>query len=99
MVPCSVADPDPGSGAFLPPGLGSGIRNRFFTDPGSQTHIFDRLMTIFWVESSIILCKLAQNVIFVATKKVHMTTNFFHPSLLLLFLDPGSKIRDGQKSG
>ncbi len=42
----SVADPDPGSGAFLTPG--SGIRNRFFPDPGSripdpgsQDHIFD----------------------------------------------------------
>jgi hypothetical protein len=23
-----------------------------------------------------------------------MTTNFFHPSILLLFLDPGSEIRD-----
>jgi hypothetical protein len=33
---CSVADPDPGSGigCFLTPG--SGIRNRFFPDPGSQ---------------------------------------------------------------
>ncbi len=30
---------------------------------------------------------------FVATKK-GMTTNFFHPSLLLLFLDPGPEIRD-----
>jgi hypothetical protein len=30
----SVADPDPGSGTFLPPG--SGIRNRFFPDPGSR---------------------------------------------------------------
>ncbi len=48
----SVADPDPGSGAFLTPG--SGIRNRFFPDPGSQTHIFENLLTIFWVESSII---------------------------------------------
>ncbi len=28
----SAADPYPGSGAFLTPG--SGIRNRFFTDPG-----------------------------------------------------------------
>ncbi len=28
-----------------------------------------------------------------ATKK-GMTTNFFHPSLLLLFLDPASGIRD-----
>ncbi len=30
----SVADPYPGSGAFLTPG--SGIRNRFFPDPGSR---------------------------------------------------------------
>ncbi len=30
----SVADPDPGAGAFLTPG--SGIRNRFFQDPGSR---------------------------------------------------------------
>jgi hypothetical protein len=29
-----VADPDPGSGAFLTPG--SGILNRFFPDPGSR---------------------------------------------------------------
>ncbi len=43
-VPISVADP--GSGAFLTPG--SGIRNRFFldpgsrfSDPGSQTHILE----------------------------------------------------------
>ncbi len=28
----------PGSGTFLTPG--SGIQNRFFSDPGSQTHIF-----------------------------------------------------------
>jgi hypothetical protein len=49
----SVADPDPGSGAFLTPG--SGIRNRFFPDPGSQTHTFESLVTIFWAKSSIIL--------------------------------------------
>ncbi len=30
----SVADPDPGSGAFLTPG--SGIRNGFFPNPGSR---------------------------------------------------------------
>jgi hypothetical protein len=41
----SVADPDPGSGAFLTPGFG--IRNRFFPDPGSQTHFFESLVTIF----------------------------------------------------
>jgi hypothetical protein len=34
IVPVIVADPDPGSGAFLTPG--SGIRNRFFPDPGSR---------------------------------------------------------------
>jgi hypothetical protein len=36
---------DPGSGVFLTPG--SGIRNRFFPDPGSQTLIFESLVTIF----------------------------------------------------
>ncbi len=59
------------------------IRNRFFPDPGSQTHIVESLLTIFWVKSPIILCKLGQIfflhqfknkiifnfVIFVATKK------------------------------
>ncbi len=34
-----------GPGAFLT--SGSWIRNRFFPDPGSQTHIFVSLMTIF----------------------------------------------------
>jgi hypothetical protein len=37
----SVAHPDPGSDAFLTLGPGSGIRNRFFPHPGSQTHIFE----------------------------------------------------------
>ncbi len=31
-----------------------------------------------------------------ATKK-GLTINFFHPSLLLLFLDPGSEIRDPER--
>jgi hypothetical protein len=40
MAVISVADPDPGSGAFLTldPDPGSGIG--FFPDPGSQPHIF-----------------------------------------------------------
>jgi hypothetical protein len=49
----SVADPDPGSGAFLTPG--SGIRNGFFpdpvsriSDPGSQEHILKSFLTIFF---------------------------------------------------
>jgi hypothetical protein len=37
-------------------------------------------------------------VIFVATKKGR-TTNFFHPSLLLLFLDPRSGIDKNQDPG
>jgi hypothetical protein len=50
----SVADSNPGSSAFLTPG--SGIRNRIFGIPdpgpripdlGSQTHIFESLVTIF----------------------------------------------------
>ncbi len=32
----SVADPDPGSSAFLTPG--SGIRKRFYPDPGSRIY-------------------------------------------------------------
>jgi hypothetical protein len=36
IVALSVADPNPGSSAFLTPGPGSGIRNRFFPDPGSR---------------------------------------------------------------
>jgi hypothetical protein len=47
----SVADPE--SAAFLTPG--SRIRNRLFADPGSQTHIFESLVIIFWVKSYIIL--------------------------------------------
>ncbi len=35
---------------------------------------------------------------FVATKN-GMTTNFFHPSLLLLFLDPGSGMGKNQDPG
>jgi hypothetical protein len=43
LLSYSVADP--GSGAFLTPGSGS--RNRFFPDPGFQTHILESLVTIF----------------------------------------------------
>jgi hypothetical protein len=32
IVSGSVADPDPGSGAFLPPGSGIRIRDEFFPD-------------------------------------------------------------------
>ncbi len=83
-----IRDPEP----FSPR---SGIRDRFFPDPGSRTHIFGSLVTIFWIKSSIIIWKLAQiyffisskikiifNLVkFVATKK-GMTSNFFFIPLL-----------------
>jgi hypothetical protein len=64
----SVADPGswiwvPGGGgdvAFSPLDPGSGIGFFRMSDPGSQTHTFESLMTMIWAESSIILCKLAQ---------------------------------------
>ncbi len=61
---------DLGSGAFLTPG--SRIRNRFFPDLGSQTHIFESSVTIVWVINSIILQKLAQ-IFFITSAKL---TNF-----------------------
>jgi hypothetical protein len=48
----SVADPDPGSGAFLTPG--SGVGKKSDPDPASRSgmnnpdHISERLETIFW---------------------------------------------------
>jgi hypothetical protein len=111
----SVADP--GSGALLTPG--SGIWNKFFPDPGSQisdprsqTHIFEGLVTIFWVKTSIILGKLGQIFFFSLSKikkifsfvkflatKNGLTKKFFHPCLLLLFLDPGSGMGKNQDPG
>jgi hypothetical protein len=53
MIRSSVADPDPGLGAFMTLYSGSGIG--FFPDPASQTHVFESLVTILWVKSSLIL--------------------------------------------
>ncbi len=75
----SVADPDPGSGAFLIPG--SGIRNRFVRIPhlGSQTHIFGSLVTIFWVKGTIILSVLAQSFSSPAQNKIIFNYVKFEP--------------------
>ncbi len=54
----SVAEQDPGSGAFFTPG----------SDLGFQSHIFERLVTIFWVKSSKILLKLSQFFFFSTSK-------------------------------
>jgi hypothetical protein len=96
-------DPDPC--AFLTPRFM--IRNRFFPDTGFQTHIFESLLAIFGVKSSIILSKLAQ--LFFRQFKINITFNFmilvatkkgqqicFQPSLLLLFLDSRSGMDKNQ---
>jgi hypothetical protein len=55
-----------GSSAFLTPG--SQDPEEVFPYPGPQTYIFERLMTIVGVKSSIILCKLAQIFSFASSK-------------------------------
>jgi len=90
----NVAYPDPGSVVFLTPG--PGIRNRFFPDPGFQTHIFESLVTIFGVKSSsslkigphVFLQHFKNKIIFnfmkfMATKKVHLI--FFTPLFCCCF--------------
>jgi hypothetical protein len=51
----SVADPGPGSGAFLTLDPRSGIGFFRIPDLRSQIHIFESFLTIFWVKSSIVL--------------------------------------------
>ncbi len=92
-------------GAFLTPGPGSGIRNRFFPDPRSRitNSYFLEISDKFLGKSlktgpNFFLQHFKNKIIFnfvkfVATKKVWQHI-FFHPSLLLLFLDPGTEIRD-----
>jgi hypothetical protein len=94
MKKYSVADTDPGFGAFLTPG--SGIRNRFFSDPGSQPHIFEIGPNFFLQHfKTKIIYKFVK---LVATYK-GMTEIFFHPSFLFLFLDPGSGMGKNQDPG
>jgi hypothetical protein len=106
---------DPGLGAFLTPG--SGIRNRFIPDPGSripdpgsQTHIFESLLTTFWVKKFHNSLKFGPNFFleqfknkillnfgkFVATKKCLTKDFFFTPLFCTCFWirDPRSGIRD-----
>jgi hypothetical protein len=47
------ADPDPPQNVMDPQHCGIGFFR--ISDPGSQIHIFESLLTIFWVKSSIIL--------------------------------------------
>jgi hypothetical protein len=71
-----------------------------FLDPTSQTHIFESLVTIFWVNSTIFLCQLAQ--IFsvpVQNKIIRLNNNFFNPLFCCCWIrDLRSGFRD-QGSG
>jgi len=44
----SVADPDPGSGAFLTPGSGMGKKSRSGSRMNIPEHTAESLETIFW---------------------------------------------------
>jgi hypothetical protein len=56
---------------------GSGIDFFWIPNLGSQTHIFESLVTIFWVKSSIILWKLAQ-IFFIQHFKNKIILNFMN---------------------
>jgi hypothetical protein len=51
----SVADPDPGSGAFSTPGSGIGFIR--IPDLGSPTHISESFVTFLGVISAIMFCQ------------------------------------------
>jgi hypothetical protein len=76
----SVADPDPGSRAFLTPG--SGIRNSFSSESLILKPIFLTAYNSLKIGPNYFLEHFKNKIIvnFVATKN-GMTTNFFHPSL------------------
>jgi hypothetical protein len=50
MIFVSVADPDTGSGAFLTPGSGMGIKSGSGSGMNNPDHISESLETIFWVK-------------------------------------------------
>jgi hypothetical protein len=82
MIERSVVDPDPGSGAFLPPGSGIRIQYEFFPHPGSQIpdpegmffgEIFLRILVPLF---STVLIKLAP----VTIRSKNKVGFIFHPS-------------------
>jgi hypothetical protein len=96
----SVADPNRGSGPFLTldpdPGSGIGFFPYFLelSDKLLCKKFYNSLKTGPNIFLQPLKNKITSNFVkFVATKK-GSTTIFFHPSLLLMFLDPGSEIRD-----
>ncbi len=92
----SVADPDPGSGiwCFLTPGLG--IPNPYFWELsdicfGKKFYNSLKIGPIFFLQH--FTNKIIFNFVKLGLQK-KIWQLFFHPSLLLLFLEPGSGIRD-----
>jgi hypothetical protein len=61
---------------YLAQCCGSGIG--LFPDPGSQTHIFDNLMTNIWVKNTIILSVLAKEIFFTCSKMKLFTISQFY---------------------
>jgi hypothetical protein len=95
----SVRNPDPGSGIgiFRIPDLVFRIPNPYFREL-SDNFLGKKFYNSLKIGPNFFLqhfkTKIMYNFVkFVATLK-GMTSNFFYPSLLLLFLDPRSEIRD-----
>jgi hypothetical protein len=93
----SVADPDPGSGAFLTPRFGIG----FFPDPGSQAHIFFELSDNFWGKKFYHFLKIGQIFFLqhfkskiILTKKYD--NKFFSPLSFVAVFGSGVNIPDPQ---
>jgi hypothetical protein len=82
-------DPGSGIGLFRIPDLGSRI-----SGPGSQTRIFESLVTTFWVKSSIILWNLAQ-IFFLSSSKIRKNSYFWELSGNFL----GKKFHNSLKFG
>ncbi len=94
-VPFRPLDPGSGIGFFWIPDLGSRFPNPYFWEL-SDTVFGKKFYNCLKIGPNFFLQHFKNKIIYkfvkiVATKK-GITTNFFHPSLLFLFLDPGSGI-------
>jgi hypothetical protein len=94
-VPFWPLDPGSGIGFFRIPG--SRIPNPYFWELGDN-FLGKNFHNSLKIGPNFFLRNFKNKIIFNFVKfvpaKKGMTKKFFHPSLLLLFLDPGSEIRD-----
>ncbi len=102
-------DPDPGSVAFLNPRIQ--IRDKFFPNPGSPTHISKCYVAIFWVKNTQVFVNWPKSFLYLFKNK--MISNLWslwlqkredNCIIFTLFCcwwirDQGCGIRDGKKSG